>query len=189
MEAELASELGVSRWPIRQAIARLEQEHLVVTYPNRGAFVVGLSTDDVHEIYALRRLLETYAAREAAKRVQAEHLDRLRRLVVQMVEQAGTGDLASFSEPDMAFHRSLFEIAGSKRLLEMWELLSAPVRPLLVIGAKSDPNLSHGVAQRHEAIIVALATGCPDATQAAVLDHLTQAETRALHFLEATNDS
>jgi DNA-binding GntR family transcriptional regulator len=183
VETELADKLGSSRWPVRQAIARLEQECLVVTYPNRGAFVVGLTIDDVHEIYALRRLLEGHAARRASKRMKPEHVAQLKDVVRQMVEAAARGDLSDFSALDMEFHHQLFVIGDSRRLLEMWKLLSAPASALLVVSARTYPDLADGTGHRHQALIEALMTGDTDTVEAAVREHLTQAEARAVERL------
>ena len=65
-EAQLASDLGVSRGTLREAIRRLEQEGLLVTLSHRGTFVRELSTEEIAEVYGVRLALESYAAREAS---------------------------------------------------------------------------------------------------------------------------
>jgi GntR family transcriptional regulator of gluconate operon len=182
LETELAEEFGVSRWPIRQAIARLEQEYLVITYPHRGAYVVGLSREDVEEIYSIRDLLEGYAVEQAAKRLQPEHLAQLEQLVEQMVESARMGNMQVFSDADMRFHQLIFEIAGFKRLLGMWQLLADPVRVLLFIGARREQDLVRAVAKRHRAVVAALKTRDPHAAKAAIQEHLCEAEKWVLGF-------
>src|SRR5437763_12623333 len=73
-EPLLAQRFGVSRLPVREAIARLEREGLVRVEPRRGAFVVGITDHGVGDIYECRLLLESYAIRRAATRVEAEGL-------------------------------------------------------------------------------------------------------------------
>jgi DNA-binding GntR family transcriptional regulator len=180
LETELAEEFGVSRWPIRQAIARLEEEYLVITYPHRGAYVVGLSREDVKEIYSIRDLLEGYAVRQAVKRLQPEHLEQLERLVEQMVESARVGNMQAFFDADMRFHQFIFEIAGSKRLLGMWQLLAGPVRVLLLIGARREQDLIRRVAKRHRAVVTALEAQDPHAARAAIQEHLCEAEKQVM---------
>ncbi len=189
LETDLARDLGVSRWPVRQAIMRLEQERLVATYPNRGAYVIGLTIDHVREIYALRRLLEVYAVKQAAARLSPEHLQQLRAFTKQMGEAAQRDDAEAMSAADMEFHRLLFRIAGSERLLEMWELISAPTRALLIISAPRDQYLPSGVVQRHETLLQALETRDPEQIGAAFTAHLNAAEERAIRFLQqSTSD-
>jgi DNA-binding GntR family transcriptional regulator len=188
LETDLAKDLGVSRWPVRQAVARLEQEHLVVTYPNRGAYVIGFSIDHVREIYALRRLLELHAVKEAATRLTPAHLEQLRAFAHQMGESAGREDADAMSALDMEFHRLIFRVAGSERLRQMWELISAPARSLLIISAKSDQDLPRGIISRHDTLINALATGDPVAVEAAFDAHLSAAEERCIRFLERNAD-
>jgi len=67
VEAELATRLSVSRGPIREALRQLELEGLVVSYARRGTFVVGITEQDVREIYGLRLLLETFGIELAAR--------------------------------------------------------------------------------------------------------------------------
>ncbi|MEO6492457.1 MAG: GntR family transcriptional regulator, partial [Ilumatobacteraceae bacterium] len=61
-EANVAAELGISRGPVREALQRLNQEGLLISYRNRGVFVVELSVDDVAEIYEARAAIEVGAA-------------------------------------------------------------------------------------------------------------------------------
>src|SRR5438046_922384 len=70
-EPLLAQRFGVSRLPVREAIARLEREGLVRVEPRRGAFVVGITDHGVADIYECRLLLESYAIRRAAERIDA----------------------------------------------------------------------------------------------------------------------
>jgi GntR family transcriptional regulator of gluconate operon len=183
VETELVDRLQASRWPIRQALTRLEQEGLVVTYPNRGAYVIGVTSDDVRDIYDLRRMLECRAARAATAGVQASHMERLRALVQDMATFASRTDLTRFAEADMAFHRLLLDVAGSKRLKEMWELLCAPAETLLILTARVLPDLAHGGPNRHFAILDALESKNPDAVERAMDEHLTAACERALNAL------
>jgi GntR family transcriptional regulator of gluconate operon len=94
-------------------------------------------------------------------------------------------DLKRFAEADMQFHRLLFEVAGSKRLTEMWELLSAPAQTLLVFSAGRAPDLAQGGPDRHNSLIQALQTRDPDTVERAMKDHLTAARERTLIALPA----
>ena len=77
LEVQLADEMGVSRTPVREAIRRLELEGFVVMIPRKGAYVAGLSVDDVESVYEIRTALETLAVRLAAQRMEAEDYRQL----------------------------------------------------------------------------------------------------------------
>ena len=77
VETKLAEELDVSRTPIREALKQLELEDLVVSIPNRGMMVQGMSSHDIDDIFTVRHLLEGQAAYWAAERIDAANLARL----------------------------------------------------------------------------------------------------------------
>src|SRR5437588_11613580 len=83
-EPALAQRFGVSRLPVREAIAQLEREGLVRIEPRRGAFVIGVTEEDISDIYACRLMLETEAVRRAARRVTPDALAELEKHVDQM---------------------------------------------------------------------------------------------------------
>jgi DNA-binding GntR family transcriptional regulator len=76
-EEELARTFGVSRIPIHEALVRLEKDRLVVLQPWRGAFVRGMTMDDVQELYQIREAVEGMAARLAAEMIGEEPLNQL----------------------------------------------------------------------------------------------------------------
>src|SRR6187402_2358338 len=77
-ENHLTAQLGVSRSPLREAMAVLEQEGLIVQAPRRGAIVAPLTAHDIYEIYTLREQLEELAIRLGVPVVDESRLDRLR---------------------------------------------------------------------------------------------------------------
>src|SRR5512132_4234499 len=76
-QEELADRFGVSRLPVRDALLRLEAQGLVHVYPNRGAFVISLSAEDVTEIFDLRILLEGDLIERAVPRLTADDWRRI----------------------------------------------------------------------------------------------------------------
>ena len=84
LEVQLADEMGVSRTPVREAIRRLELEGFVVMVPRKGAYVAGLSIDDVESVYEIRTALETLAVRLAAQRMEAADYEQLDELAGKM---------------------------------------------------------------------------------------------------------
>jgi len=94
----LATEFGVSRTPIREALRKLQAGGLVELQPNRGALVRGLSTREIREAYVVRAELEALAAELAAVRMRHDQLDRLRDAEAQF--QAGLAETVAAREGD-----------------------------------------------------------------------------------------
>lgn len=118
-EAALASSLGVSRTPLRQALHRLAAEGLLEQSPNQGVRVPRWSIKDVDDIFDLRQLLEPHAAALAAQNRKAEHIDALREAaddVAKYTESADKKAVVMRSEANARFHNTLLEAAGNERL-------------------------------------------------------------------------
>lgn len=132
-EAELAEATGSSRTPVREALRRLEVEGLVEVLPHRGARVPDWTPEDLEEIYDLRMLLESAAARRAATRVtiaDADRMDELCRLMEAAVEPGAGQDLDRVAELNAEFHDIVRAAAASGRLVSM---LNAVVQLPLVM--------------------------------------------------------
>ncbi|MEU9837743.1 GntR family transcriptional regulator [Actinomadura sp. NPDC048032] len=132
-EAELAEATGSSRTPVREALRRLEVEGLVEVLPHRGARVPDWTAEDLEEIYDLRMLLESAAARRAAARVtdaDVDRMDELCRLMEAAVEPGAGQDLDRVAELNAEFHDIVRAAAASGRLVSM---LNAVVQLPLVM--------------------------------------------------------
>jgi len=116
----LASSLGVSRTPVREALRRLHAEGLVSLIANRGAFVTSWTRKDVDEVFDLRVILESHAARLAAQRISDEALLKLRDLADRM-EHAVRGragqQLDKLTALNADFHRLILTEAAQQRLM------------------------------------------------------------------------
>lgn len=118
-EEDLATRAGVSRTPVREALRKLAAEGFVTFATNRGAQVASWTDDDLEEIFGLRALLESHGAALAAQRVETTHLATLHDLADGMERAAGRGTTAALdqvAELNNRFHRTILEIAGSRRL-------------------------------------------------------------------------
>jgi DNA-binding GntR family transcriptional regulator len=175
-EPALAQKFGVSRIPVREALVRLEHEGLVRVEPRRGAFIVGMTPDDVHDVYELRQLIEGRAASRAAERIDADGLARLELLASQMDEALGRREPSAMVEPDVEFHRQLVVAAGSRQLLAAWERLAGLIATILGVTDSvrygSTPDALHG----HQLIIDALARRDPARAERVLALHLENGE-------------
>jgi DNA-binding GntR family transcriptional regulator len=118
-EGELASELGISRTPIREALFVLQAEGLVEATPNRGAAVRSYELDELREMYDLRAVLEGHAARRAATRLEPADVDELRASCDRFAAVSEQGDVAGIVAENLFFHRTIHEAADSPRLVDM----------------------------------------------------------------------
>lgn len=159
VEREMAEEMGLSRGPIRDALAILEQHGLVVRAPRRASYVASLDEDDVHDVYTVRRMFETFALRLAIERgtVDDAALAHLDALVDSLEQSAQAGDRVAVMERDLEFHRALCELGRSPRLLDLYDqtrMLRLLVFTISQLSLDSLPVLG----RRHREIVDALRT-------------------------------
>ena len=115
-EIALAKKLGVSRTPVREALRQLEQEGLVEIYPNRGAYVKGITYKDVEDIFRIRARLEGLCAEMAVSSITHEQLDQLDEIILLSKFYEEKQDMEHLLKMDSQFHEVLFESCGSKML-------------------------------------------------------------------------
>lgn len=119
----LAAELGVSKIPLREALARLEQEGLLVSHANRGFFVRPLSVDEAEEVYALRLRLEPEAVGAACKVATAA--DRAAATAaLKALDKAMVSDKDQVGGLNRAFHMSLVEPLARPLTIQIIERLN-----------------------------------------------------------------
>lgn len=195
IEARLAEEFGVSRTRIRDALARLQSDHLVSPAPNRGLVVRQLSARDIEEISALRMLLEGYAARAAAATITTRELDQLAEMHERMaeVERAGIGAagderltvIRTVTDINNAFHR-LIQVASRNSRLET--TLRAIVSVPLVFQSfywYSDHELAESHAE-HQEILTALTERDGPRAEALMQRHITRGLNTLLREVRST---
>src|ERR1700735_490865 len=105
-EGEVAAALGMSRTPVREAFLRLEAEGLLRLYPQRGALVVPVSSEEAHAVIEARRVLEQFAVGKVIGRGPAAHAAVFERLSGELQRQrdaAANADWEAFSDADRAF--------------------------------------------------------------------------------------
>lgn len=118
-QEDVASKLGVSVAPVREALRVLEQEGQVTYQPRRGYFVTALNIQDLEEIYALRALLEELAARKALPAVDANAFARITRAAGQCADAEDTHDVAAELAANRRFHFAVFEPSGQPHLMRV----------------------------------------------------------------------
>jgi DNA-binding GntR family transcriptional regulator len=173
VEADLARLLGAGRSAIRAALVRLDQEGLVALEPNRGARVRLVSDREALEIEEVRVILEQMITRHAAQRVTAADLRELRRSIVRMRERLADGDPMGYSGLNAEFHQRIWAIADHRtagRLLANLKSQSIRFQYRTILR----PGRTASSLHEHEVIVEALASRDPDASEAAMRQHLSR---------------
>jgi len=121
-ESELSDICGVSRTPVREALRRLAADYFVRIEPNRGAFVIDWSREDIMDMFEMRSMMEGLAARKAAQRSKPENIAKLFSIVDKIdavSKQNAVGMRDDFLRLNRDFHDAVFEASGSTKLIEI----------------------------------------------------------------------
>lgn len=124
-ESQLADALGVSRGPVRTALAQLEREGLAMRRPNRGAVVAELSRTDLEEVFSLRLAIEPVCCAWAARHAREPDLAVMQAVIDSYGELDTKITARKAAEADLAFHDAVYRASGHRRLLRLW----ADLRP------------------------------------------------------------
>jgi DNA-binding GntR family transcriptional regulator len=151
-EAQMATRLGVSRAPVRDALAVLLQEGLVHR-DQRGAVVTELTRSDVDEISQLRLALERLAVTLAIRGASEEQLAALAENIRRTARASAVGEAG---ELDLRFHELLVRAANNRRLLESWLALRGQIRLLLLQMDRDDAKYPRHTASAHRRVLKAM---------------------------------
>lgn len=160
VEAEIATSVGTSRGPVREAIARLQRQGLVKSDPFVGASIVESDQRELVEIYSLRSVLEGYAASLAVQRRTREEILQLRAITERMRDAHGSRVATQLRKLDGEFHATLVRLADDRQLLQAWERGRTRVALYLSTVEEAFHN-AEAMARMHERFVEALLTGDP----------------------------
>lgn len=171
VETDLASQLGVSRAPLREALQILASEGLVETIPYRGTMVRTLTKIDIEELYSLRSVLETFAIQRVIAQNSAENVELLRQRYDNMLAAAEAGDLKQVNLIDRAFHDALIELSQHSLLWNTWNVVSMRVRQVMALLNRRNSDLKQ-IAYNHLPIIEAIAEGSEARAITLIQEHI-----------------
>src|SRR3546814_15649101 len=117
-ERQLAEQLGISRTPSREALARLEQEGLVTVIPRRGVFIVRKTRKEILEMITLWAALESMACRLITERASDEDIASLRKIFTSFENGHVQAHIDEYSDRNIAFHQKILELSGCGLLRE-----------------------------------------------------------------------
>ncbi len=168
---QIASYLGVSRSPVREALMRLAETGLVAFERNRGFRVVIPGPQEIAEVFQLRLLLEVPAARRAATRTSAGLVAELGAELAEMRKAAPGHDEAVFMRHDQRLHHLIVAAAGNSRLVGLVDNLRDVTRLLGASTVDRSRDLD-AIADEHVPIVAAIAAGDVAAAGEAMAHHV-----------------
>jgi GntR family transcriptional repressor for pyruvate dehydrogenase complex len=198
-QRELASEMGVSRNILREAISKLVQKGLLEVHSGSGTYVAQPSVEFLRDTLSFflhfnnsafsdlieaRRCLEVEIAREAAKRATAESCQNV--LACLELMEGALGDLELYVEADVRFHEALAKAAGNKILELLLSSIRGALRENIRLLLKHHPNAQSEAMQWHRRIAQAVQRHEPEAASLAMLEHINSVA-RGLREVQAQN--
>lgn len=172
-ESKLSAELGVSRTPIREALRRLSQEHLIEE-SGKGSVVIGISEKDLDDIFLIRKQLECMAASMAAKNHTPEQLTELKETLELQEFYVAKADTDHVKHMDNKFHRILYKLTGSTVFYDTLVPLHKKIQKYRKASLQSGSRAEASVLE-HRKIYEAIASCDEKLAYKTVLEHIENA--------------
>ncbi len=182
-EKQLCNEIGVSRTPLREALSQLELEGLVESTPNKGAVVLGVSTQDIDDIYTIKLELEGLAAQLAAERITADELTELEETVSMTEFYINKGDVNKVVELDSRFHDIICKASKNRPLRNMMSSYHNFVK-LARHKSLTKPERIPQVLTEHRSIMQAIAAGDSNLARSLAVEHSSKAKSSIATILQ-----
>ena len=186
VESQLADRYQVPRQTIRSAVVVLIHDGILRREPNKSVYVPQFSEDDLHDLFAARRLLEIETARILASR---KTVPKSAESAVRFMEVLCDGnDWDEVLKLDFQFHQALIEATDSPRLQRFYRSISAEKR-LALSYYRSGNSSPQVIAQEHRELLDALRTGDPDMAAKASRIHIEESEAFIKRAIQAQRES
>lgn len=177
-EQRICNEYSVSRTPVREAFRQLELDGLIETIPNRGAFVLGVTPEDIQDMYVLRKAYEAIAVQWAIERITPEEFEELKEAYEFMEFYTMKKDPEKMLSINMHFHELIYNAAHNKMLKHTLSSYQFYTKQTKTNQTYVDGYLDE-VLQEHQQIFQAFVDRDPTAGARAVTYHLDNAKKRA----------
>jgi DNA-binding GntR family transcriptional regulator len=173
-ERDIATDLGVSRSPLREAMTRLEEEGLIVKFPFRGAFVAEVSAQEVAEIASIRLLVEPYAGELALEALRGPERSRLTRTIEDLHRATEENDIPASIDAHLQFHRLFYDLSGHSVLRSLWNGWETKLRLYLAVDHRSYGDL-HDIAVEHQRLAAVALEGDTEMFRQELAQHFQSA--------------
>ncbi|MCL6649927.1 MAG: GntR family transcriptional regulator [Chloroflexi bacterium] len=188
VEERLASELGVSRIPLREALHKLERDGFVESLAHRGFRVTSFTESDLQQIYEIREFLEVPAAVKAIPKLRQHGFGPVEEALAAMRESVMTGEPIKIVSQHVRFHRLIYEASDNPRLVEL-------LTPFMELGftyrvaRRAGANGWDDFLNAHQRLIDVLRTGTPEEVAQEMVEHLQLGKRTSLSVLTAEGTS
>jgi DNA-binding GntR family transcriptional regulator len=177
VENNLAEQMQISRFPIREALRYLEKEGLVENLPFKGTYVAMFTEKDMEEVFSLRGAIEALALQIMTNRIDDKKLATLTMIIRDMETSAHDGDNTKVVSHDLRFHRTICEMTDHRKLFSFWETLEHHIYMFLTI-EKEVYNPPERYVKTHYSILEALKKKDSELAIARLRIHLEDAMTQ-----------
>jgi len=192
-QEDIATQLGVSMTPVREALDLLVSVGLAERVPYRGVRVPQPSADEIAEAYAMRILLEAAGARAAALKREQTQVDELKRILSRMKGLLSLDDMSALRRLSRQFHQSVVSIGGNSSLDKMYEMVmnSFPDWMLYEYLFRHTDLLEQSLAdeyQEHMKLVVAIESGDSDKAELVAIAHIRKLGEELVTFLGISHE-
>ena len=171
IEMQLAEEMQISRFPIREALRYLEKEGLVETKPFKGSHVAQFTEKDMEELYSLRSSLEELAVRILIENLDEKKIKELETIIQSMQKASLDGHLVQMISEDLRFHQTVCELSDHRKLLGVWQTLESQLQVFLNI-EKDFFETAYQYVATHDPIMEAIKKRNVETAEKAIREHL-----------------
>lgn len=182
VEQSLADHLQVSKISIREAVRALSKEGLVEIIPNRGAYVVNLSFNDVIEVYQVRAVIEGMAVELAVENLDESSIQELQKMIHKMEDAEEADDHLIGSALDTQFHRYIMNLSKHKLAIQVWEQMSSRILMVVYNVSNFYPNYKL-IAERHQNLLNIMKSGEKKSASEFLHVHIMEGAARLLEAM------
>ncbi|WP_018665211.1 GntR family transcriptional regulator [Heyndrickxia acidiproducens] len=161
-ENQIARKYGTSRSPVRDAMKALANDGLI-RLERMGACVLGMSPEDIHELYDVREMIENFAQQRVTVGQQDQFIKRLNQTIDKMEIAAKYHNHSDFAYYDFSFHEEIIRNAGHRRIMNLWNGMRSLIMAVIIV--TTEDVFAHGpehvewVIEKHRKIVRSLLTG------------------------------
>lgn len=171
IEATLSKELGTSRGPVREALRQLESEGLVMSFPYRGAVVLGVSDEEVQEVLIpIRLTLERHSFRHALDRITEADFAELGKQIWIMEQAAREDDLLKLVEADLQFHDIVISRSEQTHTVQIWRSIYPRIRAYFFRYGRGKSLAT--MVEEHRELLAALQSRDPELMLGVLGEHI-----------------
>jgi DNA-binding GntR family transcriptional regulator len=176
-EKQIATELGVSRTPVREAFVQLETQGFLRLYPKRGALVVPMSREDLEAVIETRWVVERHGIERAVAQHDAAAIAAMHAVCDEQQRLLDAGDLNGFADVDREFHRVAVAATANPILIALYDSLRDRQQRMVRGMVHGERALAETVLAEHRAILAAVEAGKASKALRLLEAHLGNART------------